>query len=98
MPRCFPSSFLKSVEHIDRFRKLANIAHSVFQSGVNPDLADPGSNARHRLPIERSQPLLNQSELKPGESPGIPWESSKVSPRGPKPQDRLLGHSSICKF
>jgi hypothetical protein len=90
--RRFPGPFLKCMEHIDRFRKLGDVAYAMFHLGMNSDLTDAGTNARHRFPVQWLQPLLNQPKLKARESPGIPRECLQVTPRGPEPQDRLFGY------
>jgi hypothetical protein len=90
--RRFPGPFLECMEHIDRFHKLGDVAYAMFHLGMNSDLTDPGTNARHRFPVQWLQPLLNQPKLKARESPDIPRECLQVTPRGPEPQDRLFGH------
>lgn len=90
--RRFPGPFLKGMEHIDRFRKLGDVADAMFHLGMNSNLTDAGTNARHRFPVQWLQPLLNQPKLKARESPGTPRECLQVAPRGPEPQDRLFGH------
>src|SRR5438105_14266000 len=62
--RRFLRPLLEGMEHVDCLRKLGDVAHPVFQRGMNPDLTNPRPNARHRFPVERFQPLLNLTELK----------------------------------
>src|SRR4026208_1805129 len=92
VPRCFPGSFFEGMEHIDRFLKLGNVADTVFHRGMNSDLTDPRPNARHRFPVRRLPSLLNQPKLKTREPLGIRWECLDITPRGPKPQNRLFCH------
>jgi len=47
------------MQDIDGLGELRDIEHAMLAAGVNADLLHPGPNARHRLPIERFQPLLN---------------------------------------
>ena len=49
--RCFPSPFFKCMEHINRFRKLGDVADAMFNLSMNSDLTDPWPNTRHRFPV-----------------------------------------------
>ena len=69
--RCFPSPFFKCMEHVDRFRKLGNVADAMFHSGMDSDLMNPLPNTRHRFPVRWLHSLLNQPKLKAREPPGI---------------------------
>jgi hypothetical protein len=64
----------------------------VFRHGMNSDLTDAGTDCRHRLRVQRLQPLLNQPKLKSRESSRISRECQHITTRGPEPQDRLIGH------
>ena len=55
----FPSPFFECMEHVDRFRKLGDVADAMFHSGMYSDLTDPLPNTWHRFPVRRPQPLLN---------------------------------------
>jgi len=80
------------MEHVDRFRKLSDVADAMFHSGMDSDLTNPRPNARHRFPVRRLHSPLNQPKLKTREPPGILWERLDITPRGPKPQNRLFCH------
>ena len=79
--RCFPSPFLKCMEHVDRFRKLGDVADAMFDRSVNSDLTDPLPNTRHWFPVRRLHSPLNQSKLKAREPSGIRRKCLKVISR-----------------
>lgn len=86
------------MKHINGLSELSDITDPMFQCRMNPDLTYPRPYTWHRFPIERFQPLLHQSKLKPSNSSGIPWKCLHVTPRGPEPKGRLIRHNTIFKF
>jgi len=78
------------MEHVDRFRKLGDVADAMFNRSVNSDLTDPLPNTRHWFPVRRLHSLLSPSKLKAREPSGIRRECLKVITRWPKPQNRLF--------
>jgi hypothetical protein len=52
------------MKHIYCFRKLSHVTDAVFHRGMNSDLLYARTNRRHRLAVDRLQPLLYLPELK----------------------------------
>jgi hypothetical protein len=70
----------------------------MFQSSVDADFLDAGSQGGHRLPVVRFQPLLDAPQLEPRNSARIRRKSFKVAPRRSEPKQRLIRHGSICEY
>ena len=96
--RCFPSSFLESMKHIDTLREFGHIENSMFESSVDADFLNAGSHGAHRLAVIRFKPLLDAAQLETRNSACIRREGLEVTPRRPQPKQRLIRHGSICKY
>ena len=92
--RRFSGPFFEGMKYINGLRKLGDVAYATFHRGMNSDFTDAGTNCRHRLPVGRLQAMLYLSELKACKPSGIPWESLKVTPGRPEPEDWLFDRHS----
>lgn len=95
---CFSGSLLESVQDIDAFRESREVEDSMFKSGVNPNLLNPGAHARHGLVVIRLEAGLDPSELEADRSSGVRWERSDVFERASDPDDRLHMHGLVYKY
>jgi len=86
------------VKHVDALREFRNIEDSMFESGVDTNLPNTGSNGGHRLPVVRFKPLLDTPQLEPRDPPCVRRKSFEIVPGRSEPKQRLVGHGSICKY
>ena len=76
----FPGSLLEGVNHVDALRELRNIEDSMFESGVDTNLPNTGSNSDHRLPVVRFKPLLDTPQLEPRDAACVRRKSFEIVP------------------
>ena len=95
--RGFLCALLKRMKHVDSLAELGDIENTVFDSRVNPYFIYPLANTRHRLPIDRFQPLLQKTKALSREASRIFRECPDVIERGSGPYDGFLGQEAVYK-
>jgi hypothetical protein len=84
--RRFSGSLLEGVKHVDALRELRNVADSIFESGVDTNLPNTGSNSPYRFPIVRFKPLLDTPQLEPGDAACVRRKNLEVVPGRSEPK------------
>jgi hypothetical protein len=83
-------TLLECVQHIDSVVKFRYVEHSVFETGVNPDLFYANTHGCHWLPIVRLKPLLDPAQLKPGNPAGVVRKPLEVVAGRSEPNERFV--------
>jgi hypothetical protein len=86
------------VKHVDTLRELRHIEDSVFESGVETNLPNTGSDSGHRLPVVRFKPLLDTPQLEAGDAARGRGKRLEIVAGGSEPKQRLVRHGSLYKY
>ena len=97
IPRCPPRSLLERVQDVDCLGEFRDVEHAVLNAGMNANLLDAGSYARHRLPIVRIELALHPPKLEARNLPRVVREGPDRLSGVPEPDQGLVGHDPIYK-
>ena len=92
----FPRSLLEGVQNINTVGKLRHIENSMFEPSVDTDLLHTGPNCGHRLPIIWLKPLLDPTQLEPGDAACVRRECPHVNLGRAEPNQKLVRPGIIC--
>ena len=81
--------FSESVQYVDALEEPGDVADPVLRLGVDSYLLYASSNASHRLPVVRLQPLLDAQQLESSYPPGWLGEHPDVASGRPQPEQAL---------
>jgi len=83
---------------VHRFRECGDVEHAVFELRLNPDLSNAWADTGHRLPIFWVESSLDPAELEAAAATGDGGKRPDVATGTPEPRQRLVRHSSLCKY